>query len=326
MMIVRSSQNPLTLETQLISQNQLFSSRVSPLSFHLRRRIFFDLFSSFLCHFLSSCSTAHLLRLQTSLLAMENNQSSSNSSGSGVSMGDRMCQCGVAVRMYTSYTKMNHGPAFSPALSINPGLLVRVNHLDDENRHIDTVIVAMEAEIRSLNASILELKAANLALLCCGLLAICLCFCHKMPLTRSQRAEMFACFDAWADHEEGYFIGRLQAAAREPDIHDLATLTDVCRRIAIQMCACLGRRFSLPSLKYKLARIRKDYHQRYSDASWIAKNFGNNGCTGYVFTLGGGIQVFPSCIALLAHLYPILLSQPEQVLDNDENDRWGCFR
>ncbi|KAL0299010.1 UNVERIFIED_CONTAM: hypothetical protein Sradi_6560800 [Sesamum radiatum] len=26
----------------------------------------------------------------------------------------------------------------------------------------------------------------------------------------------------------------------------------------------------------------------YSDASWIAKNFGSNGCSGYVFTLGGG--------------------------------------
>jgi hypothetical protein len=26
----------------------------------------------------------------------------------------------------------------------------------------------------------------------------------------------------------------------------------------------------------------------YSDASWIAKNSGSNGCTGYVFTLGGG--------------------------------------
>ncbi|KAL0387552.1 UNVERIFIED_CONTAM: Retrovirus-related Pol polyprotein from transposon TNT 1-94 [Sesamum radiatum] len=26
----------------------------------------------------------------------------------------------------------------------------------------------------------------------------------------------------------------------------------------------------------------------YSDASWIAKNFGRNGCSGYVFTLGGG--------------------------------------
>ncbi|KAL0423281.1 UNVERIFIED_CONTAM: hypothetical protein Sradi_0862900 [Sesamum radiatum] len=26
----------------------------------------------------------------------------------------------------------------------------------------------------------------------------------------------------------------------------------------------------------------------YSDASWIAKNSGSNGCSGYVFTLGGG--------------------------------------
>ncbi|KAL2233348.1 UNVERIFIED_CONTAM: hypothetical protein Sindi_1514800 [Sesamum indicum] len=26
----------------------------------------------------------------------------------------------------------------------------------------------------------------------------------------------------------------------------------------------------------------------YSDASWIAKTFGSNGCSGYVFTLGGG--------------------------------------
>ncbi|KAK4390116.1 Retrovirus-related Pol polyprotein from transposon TNT 1-94 [Sesamum angolense] len=28
--------------------------------------------------------------------------------------------------------------------------------------------------------------------------------------------------------------------------------------------------------------------ERYGDASWIAKNSGNNGCLGYVFTLGGG--------------------------------------
>ncbi|KAL0327941.1 UNVERIFIED_CONTAM: Retrovirus-related Pol polyprotein from transposon TNT 1-94 [Sesamum calycinum] len=28
--------------------------------------------------------------------------------------------------------------------------------------------------------------------------------------------------------------------------------------------------------------------ERYSDASWIAKNSGSNGCSGYVFTLGGG--------------------------------------
>ncbi|KAL0448373.1 UNVERIFIED_CONTAM: hypothetical protein Slati_1393700 [Sesamum latifolium] len=26
----------------------------------------------------------------------------------------------------------------------------------------------------------------------------------------------------------------------------------------------------------------------YSDASWIAKNSGSNGCSGYIFTLGGG--------------------------------------
>ncbi|KAL0416790.1 UNVERIFIED_CONTAM: hypothetical protein Slati_3510900, partial [Sesamum latifolium] len=26
----------------------------------------------------------------------------------------------------------------------------------------------------------------------------------------------------------------------------------------------------------------------YSDASWIAKNSRSNGCSGYVFTLGGG--------------------------------------
>ncbi|KAL3834344.1 hypothetical protein ACJIZ3_009080 [Penstemon smallii] len=204
-------------------------------------------FSSFPVNF----SRAELLPLQAnSFLAMENHQSSSNSSGSGVSMGGRMCQCGAAVKLYTSYTKMNNGRHFIrcggvPAHSINPGLLVRVNHLDDENRRMDTTLMAMEVEIRSLNASILELKAANLTLL--HKLKLVKIFVVKMPLTRSQRAEMAACFDGWADHEDDYFIGRLQAAAREHDIRD--------------MSACLGRRFSLPSLKYKLTRIRKDYHQ-----------------------------------------------------------------
>ncbi|KAL3813229.1 hypothetical protein ACJIZ3_014497 [Penstemon smallii] len=217
--------------------------------------------SSFLCHFhrASSPTCSPIDR------ASSNNQSSCNSSGSGISMCGRLCQCGATVRMYTSYTKMNNGRRFLRCggvlvtHSINPGLLVRVNHLDDENQHLETVIVAIEAEIRSLGASILELKATNLALL--HKLKLVKIFVMKMPLTRAQRAEMAACFDGWADHEEGYFIGRLQAAAREHDVRDLATLTDVCRRISIQMSACLGRKFSLPSLKYKLAHIRKDYHR-----------------------------------------------------------------
>ncbi|KAL0430748.1 UNVERIFIED_CONTAM: hypothetical protein Sradi_0700800 [Sesamum radiatum] len=32
----------------------------------------------------------------------------------------------------------------------------------------------------------------------------------------------------------------------------------------------------------------------YSDASWIAKNSGSNGCSGYVFTLGGGAVYWKS--------------------------------
>ncbi|KAL3826146.1 hypothetical protein ACJIZ3_022175 [Penstemon smallii] len=94
---------------------------------------------------------------------MENNHSSSNSSGSGVSVGDRLCHCGASVKLYTAYTKLNNGRRFlrcggvqgqkcdffewvdpymcAQAHSINPGLLVRVNHLDDENRRMETVIV-----------------------------------------------------------------------------------------------------------------------------------------------------------------------------------------
>ncbi|KAL3846218.1 hypothetical protein ACJIZ3_003621 [Penstemon smallii] len=202
------------------------------------------LFSPFHCHFRSF------------FFAMENNQSSSNNSGGGVSKGGRMCYCGATIRMYTSWTKMNHGRRFLRCggvvtHAINLGLLVRVNHLDVENRR-------MEAENRSLNVSISNLKAANLALL--HMLKLVKIFALNMPHTRSQRAEMFACFDGRADHEEAYFIGRLQAAARERDIRDVGTLTNVCCLIAIQMSASLGRRFSLPSLKYKLARIRKDYH------------------------------------------------------------------
>ncbi|KAL3834345.1 hypothetical protein ACJIZ3_009081 [Penstemon smallii] len=254
---------------------------------------FSEVFSSFPVKFPRNWVRVPLPRLSPRIsrrfhfLAMENHQSSSNSSGIGVSVGGRMCQCGAAVKLYTSYTKMNNGRRFIrcggvPAHSINPGLLVRVNHLDDENRRMDTAIVAMEAEIRSLNASILELKAANITLLhklylvkifvvyinsllfilifniCTSLdFNVFLVSLHKMPLTRSQRAEM-----------AGYFIGRLQAAAREHDIRDVATLRDVCRR----------RRFSLPSLKYKLARIRKDYHRfnGFLALSGVDYNQGNN--------------------------------------------------
>ncbi|KAL0310412.1 UNVERIFIED_CONTAM: hypothetical protein Scaly_2930700 [Sesamum calycinum] len=66
----------------------------------------------------------------------------------------------------------------------------------------------------------------------------------------------------------------------------------------------------------------------YSDASWIAKNSGSNGCSGYVFTLGGGAVSWKSAKQTL--ITRSTLKKPSYVrwirLVPRQNGYLGCYR
>ncbi|KAL0381858.1 UNVERIFIED_CONTAM: hypothetical protein Sangu_0250100 [Sesamum angustifolium] len=66
----------------------------------------------------------------------------------------------------------------------------------------------------------------------------------------------------------------------------------------------------------------------YSDASWIAKNSGSNGCSGYVFTLGGGAVSWKSAKQTLItrSTFEAELCALDTTGTERQNGYLGCYR